>query len=112
MEGRQLVSPSGPRQGDVYISDPSPLTGERELYVIVTSDTYSDAQPPTHLVAEIETGTRYRASTYATQTDFGVVLADRIVYYPIDMLGEQFGRLPIEQLQQVILQVTRLITTG
>jgi len=45
------------------------------------------------LIAEIETGTRCRASAYATETDYGVVLADRVVWLPVDMPGEPFGRL-------------------
>jgi hypothetical protein len=40
------------------------------------------------LVAEIETGTRYRATAYATETDYGVVLADRVMWLPVDMLGD------------------------
>lgn len=31
-------SPLPPRQGDVLISNPSPLTGERELYTVVSVD--------------------------------------------------------------------------
>ncbi|MGH3907443.1 MAG: hypothetical protein ACRDTE_25195 [Pseudonocardiaceae bacterium] len=80
---------SAPRQGDVLISNPSPLTGERELYTVVSADIYNAAGGPTVLVAEIETGTRYRATAYATETDYGVVLADRVVWLPVDMLGEQ-----------------------
>lgn len=37
---------------------------------------------------EIETGTRYRATAYATETDYGVVLADRVMWLPVDMLGD------------------------
>ena len=83
---------SAPSQGDVLISNPSPLTGERELCT-VSADIYNAAGGPTVLVAEIETGTRYRATAYATKTDYGVVLADRVMWFPVDMLGERFGRL-------------------
>ena len=48
---------SAPSQGDVLISNPSPLTGERELCT-VSADIYNAAGGPTVLVAEIETGTR------------------------------------------------------
>lgn len=71
--------PSRPNQGDVLISNPSPLTGERELSTVVSADIYNAASDPTVLVAEIETGTRYRATAYATETDYGVALADRVV---------------------------------
>jgi hypothetical protein len=56
---------TAPSQGDVLISHPSPLTGERELYTVVSADVYNAAGGPTVLIAEIETGTRYRASAYA-----------------------------------------------
>lgn len=42
---------------------------------MVSADIYNTAGGPTVLVAEIETGTCYRASAYATETDYGVVLA-------------------------------------
>jgi hypothetical protein len=64
-----------PSQGDVLISNPSPLTGERELSAVVSADIYNAVGGPTVLVAEIETGTRYRATAYATETDYGVVAA-------------------------------------
>jgi mRNA-degrading endonuclease toxin of MazEF toxin-antitoxin module len=93
-----------PSQGDVLISNPSPLTGERELSTVVSADIYNAAGGPTVLVAEIETGTRYRATAYATETDYGVVLADRVVWMPVDMLGEHFGRLTDAQRDRVIDQ--------
>ncbi|MFN2495325.1 MAG: hypothetical protein ABR608_05385 [Pseudonocardiaceae bacterium] len=98
-----------PRQGDVLISNPSPLTGERELYAVVSADVYNAAGGPTVLVAEIETGTRYRASAYATETDYGVVLADRVVWLPVDMLGEGFGRLTDGQRDRVIEQIVAVV---
>ena len=98
-----------PRQGDVLISNPSPLTGERELYAVVSADVYNAAGGPTVLVAEIETGTRYRASAYATETDYGVVLADRVVWLPVDMLGEGFGRLTDEQRDRVVEQIVAVV---
>jgi hypothetical protein len=52
---------------DVLISNPSPLTGERELYTVVSTDIDNAAGGPTVLVAEIETGTRYRTTAYATR---------------------------------------------
>ncbi|HEY1971201.1 MAG TPA: hypothetical protein VGH89_24815 [Pseudonocardia sp.] len=42
---------SWPAQGEVRISDPSPLTGERELYVVVSADFYNAAGGRTVLVA-------------------------------------------------------------
>jgi mRNA-degrading endonuclease toxin of MazEF toxin-antitoxin module len=94
----------------VLISDPSPLTGERELYVVVSADFYNAVPGArTVLVAEIETGTRYRASAFATETDYGVVLADRIVWLPVDMLGEPFGRLTLSQREQVISQIVAVL---
>lgn len=101
-----------PAQGDVLISDPSPLTGERELYVVVSADYYNTAGGRTVLVAEIETGTRYRASAFATETDYGVVLADRIVWLPVDMLGEFFGRLDPAQREQVVTQIVSILRGG
>jgi mRNA-degrading endonuclease toxin of MazEF toxin-antitoxin module len=101
--------PPSPRQGDVLISNPSPLTGERELYTVVSADIYNTAGGPTVLLAEIETGTRYRASAYATETDYGVVLADRVTWLPIDMLGEYFGQLTDAQRTQVINQIIAIL---
>ncbi len=98
-----------PRQGDVLISNPSPLTGQRELSTVVSSDVYNGAGGPTVLVAEIETGTRYRATAYATGTDYGVVLADRVVWLPVDMLGEQFGRLTDTQRDRVVNQIVAVL---
>ncbi len=106
MEDRAVTAPS---QGDVFISNPSPPTGERELYTVVSADMYNSAGGPTVLIAEIETGTRYRASAYATETDYGVVLADRVVWLPVDMLGEQFGRLTDAQRDQVVNQIVAVL---
>lgn len=100
---------TAPRQGDVLISNPSPLTGERELYTVVSADIYNAAHGPTVLVAEIETGTRYRATAYATETDYGVVLADRVVWLPVDMLGEQFGRLTDAQRDRIVDQTVAVL---
>lgn len=100
---------SWPVQGDVLISDPSPLTGERELYTVVSADVYNAAGGRTVLVAEIETGTRYRATAFATETDYGVVLADRVVWLPVDMLGQRFGRLSTAQRDQVIDQIIAIL---
>ncbi|MGH3871763.1 MAG: hypothetical protein ACRDSR_09680 [Pseudonocardiaceae bacterium] len=100
---------STPSQGDVLISTPSPLTGERELYTVVSADIYNTAGGFTVLVAEIETGTRYRATAYATETDYGVVLADRVVWLPVDMLGEHFGRLTDTQRDRVIDQIVAVL---
>lgn len=41
---------------------------------MISADIYNTAGGPTALLAEMETGTRYRASAYATETDYGVVL--------------------------------------
>jgi mRNA-degrading endonuclease toxin of MazEF toxin-antitoxin module len=101
-----------PRQGDVYISRPSPLTGERELRVVVTNNAYNDGFSPTRLVAEIETGTRFRPTGFGTETDFGVVLADRLTFYPVDMLGEPFGRLTVLQMHAVLDQIAAAVLPG
>lgn len=44
----------------------------------MSADVYNAAGGPTVPVAEIETGTRYRTSAYATETDYGVVLANTL----------------------------------
>ncbi len=106
MEERAVTAP---HQGDVLISNPSPLTGERELYPVVSADVYNAAGESTVLIGEIETGTRYRASAYATETDYGVVLADRVVWLPIDMLGEQLGRLTDAQCNRVVDQIVAVL---
>jgi mRNA-degrading endonuclease toxin of MazEF toxin-antitoxin module len=100
---------AAPSQGDVLISNPSPLTGERELSTVVSADAYNTAGGPTVLVAEIETGTRYRATAFATETDYGVVLADRVVWPPVDMLGERFGRLTEAQRNRVVDQIIAVL---
>jgi hypothetical protein len=61
------------------------------------------------LIAEIETGTRYRATAYATETDYGVVLADRVVWMPVDLLGEHFGRLTDAQRDRVSGQIVAVL---
>lgn len=111
MEDRAVTTPGQPTpsQGDVLISNPSPLTGERELHTVVSADIYNAAGGSTVLVAEIETGTRYRATAYATETDYGVVLADRVVWLPLDMLGEHFGRLTDTQRDRVIDQIVAVL---
>lgn len=112
MENRTVTGPSGhrpPAQGDVLISNPSALTGQRELYTVVSADVYNAAGGPTVLIAEIETGTRYRATAYATETDYGVVLADRVLWLPIDILGEHFGRLTDPQRDRVINQIVAVL---
>lgn len=100
---------SAPHQGDVLISTPSPLTGERELYTVVSADIYNTAGGPTVLVAEIETGTRYRTSAYATETDYGVVLADRVIWLPVDLLGGYFGQLTDTQRTRVLNQIVAVL---
>jgi mRNA-degrading endonuclease toxin of MazEF toxin-antitoxin module len=75
----------------------------------VVSDLYNAAGGPTVLIAEIETGTRYRATAYATETDYGVVLADRVVWMPVEMLGEPFGRLTDAQRHRVIDQIVAVL---
>ena len=93
----------------MLISDPSPLTGERELCVVVSANVYNAAGPRTVLVAEIETGTRYRATAFATETEYGVALADRVMWQPIDLLGEPFGRLAPDQRERLIEQIITLV---
>ncbi|NNH74548.1 hypothetical protein HLB23_32660 [Nocardia uniformis] len=92
------------RQGDIYISDPSPLTDERELYLIVSSDAYNDAGGPTVVVVEIETGTRYRATPFGTavETPFGVALADRLLWLPRTHVGERFDGLDPDLTRRVV----------
>lgn len=111
MEDRAVTAPgpSAPRQGDVLISNPSPLTGERELYTVVSADLYNAASGPTVLVAAIETGTRYRATAYAIETNYGVVLADRVIWLPADLLGEHFGQLTDTQRTRVIDQIVAVL---
>ena len=113
MEAAALSEPaSGPyAQGQVLISDPSPLTGERELTVVVSSDIYNRAGAPTVVVAEVETGTRFRATSYATETDYGVVLADRVQWLPTSMAGERFGIVTEEQRRRIADQVVA-VTRG
>ncbi len=76
---------------------------------MVSADIYNAAGGPTVLVAEIETGTRYRATAYATETDYGVVLADRVVWFPVDMLGERFGQLTDAQCNRVVDQIVTVL---
>ncbi len=91
------------RQGDVYISDVSVLTGERELRVVLSCDLYNrNPGCLTVLVAEIETGTRLRSTQHGVETDYGLILADRIVWKPVDALGEAFGRITDEQRRTLI----------
>lgn len=96
-------------QGDVLISEPSPLTGERELHAVVSSNVYNAAGGRTVLVAEIETGTRYRATAFAIECDYGVVLADRVVWLPVGMLGERFGQLTEIQSERVVSQIVAVL---
>lgn len=99
------------RQGDVHLSDPSPLTGERELYLVVSCDPYNQAGGPTVVVAEIETGTRYRATPFGTavETPFGVVLSDRLRWLPVDYVGERFDRLDDQLTARVIEGACRVL---
>lgn len=91
------------RQGEVYLSAPSPITRERELRVVISNDEVSRRPDCVSvLVAEIETGTRLRPTRHGVLTDFGVVLADRIVWFPPAMVGERFGALTDEQRQAVV----------
>ena len=75
----------------------------------MSADVYNAADGPTVLVAEIETGTRYRVSAYATETDYGVVLADRVLWLPVDMLGEDFGRLTVGQRDRVVEEIVAVV---
>jgi hypothetical protein len=43
------------------------------------------------------------------KTDYGVVLADRVVWMPVDMLGEPFGRLTGAQRDRVIDQIVAVL---
>ncbi|MEU7141218.1 type II toxin-antitoxin system PemK/MazF family toxin [Nocardia sp. NPDC046473] len=92
------------RQGDVYRSDLSPPTGERALYLVISSDEYNEAAGPTVVVVEIETGTRYRATSFGTavETPFGVALADRLLWLPRTQVGERFDRLDAELTWRVV----------
>jgi mRNA-degrading endonuclease toxin of MazEF toxin-antitoxin module len=42
-------------------------------------------------------------------TDYGVVLADRVVWLLVDMLGEQFGRLTDAQRDRVVNQIVAVL---
>ncbi|MGH3713962.1 MAG: type II toxin-antitoxin system PemK/MazF family toxin [Micromonosporaceae bacterium] len=99
------------RQGEVYVSDPSPLTGERELYVVASCDEYNEVGGPTVLVAEVETGTRYRATPFGTavETSYGVVLTDRLRWLPVEFVGERFGQLDTVQVTAVVDGSSRVI---
>lgn len=90
------------RQGEVYASAPSPLTDERELYVVLSGDMYNDTTTPTVITAEIELGTRYRDTALALSTDFGLVLLDRLVWVPRTELGERIGALTSEQVDRAV----------
>lgn len=61
------------------------------------------------LVTEIETGARYRATAFATETDYGIVLADRVIWLPVDLLGQPFGQLTPAQRDQVIRQIITVL---
>jgi hypothetical protein len=54
------------------------------------------------LVAEIETGTRLRPTQHGILTDYGVVLADRILWFPLEMVGEHFGQISNEERTAVV----------
>lgn len=91
------------KQGEVYLSASSPITSERELRVVISADAYNSRPSCVSvLVAEIETGTRLRATQHGILTDFGVVLADRILWFPPEMVGELFGMITDEQLRSVV----------
>lgn len=90
-------------QGDVHLSEPSPVTGERELRVVVSSDLYNTRPGCVSvLVAAIETGTRLRATQHGVLTEYGLVLADRIMWFPPRMVGERFGVITDEQRRAVV----------
>lgn len=91
------------RQGEVYITEPSPITGQHELRVILSNDDYNaDPNCVSVLIAEIETGSRLRATRHGIETEYGLVLADRIVWEPPSMVGEQFGRITDAQRQALV----------
>lgn len=91
------------KQGEVYLSALSPITNERELRVVISVDAYNSRPGCVSvLVAEIETGTRLRATQHGILTDFGVVLADRILWFPTEMVGELFGTITDEQRRSVV----------
>ncbi|MGH3545559.1 MAG: hypothetical protein ACRDPW_06505, partial [Mycobacteriales bacterium] len=79
----------------VYISNVRALTGERELRVVLSCDLYN-ASPGcvTVLVAEIETGTRLRATQHGIETNYGIILADRIVWNRWMHWANHSGRSP------------------
>ncbi|MGQ0573269.1 MAG: hypothetical protein ACT4RN_03575 [Pseudonocardia sp.] len=91
------------RQGDVFLSPASPVTGERELRLVMSADGYNSRPGCVSvLIAEIETGTRLRSTQHGVLTDFGVVLADRIMWFPPTGIGEPFGRVPDEQRRAIV----------
>ncbi|MGH3922446.1 MAG: type II toxin-antitoxin system PemK/MazF family toxin, partial [Pseudonocardiaceae bacterium] len=100
------------KQGEVYLSTPSPSTGDRELRVIVSSDAYNTRPGCVSvLVAEIETGTRLRPTQHGILTDYGVVLADRIIWFPLEMVGERFGQISNEE-RNAVVDATCLVIRG
>ncbi len=100
------------RQGDVYITDVSALTGERELRVVLSCDLYNrNPGCLTVLVAEIETGTRLRATQHGIETDYGLILAERIVWEPVDALGQPFGQITPEQ-RHALIEASCLVIQG
>ncbi|MGH3566807.1 MAG: hypothetical protein ACRDRH_12390 [Pseudonocardia sp.] len=60
------------KQGEVYLSTPSPITNERELRVVISADAYNSRPSCVSvLVAEIETGTRLRATQHGSSPTSG-----------------------------------------
>lgn len=99
------------KQGEVYLSGTSPITGERELRVVISTDEYNSRPGCVSvLTAEIETGTRLRATQHGILTDFGMVLADRIVWFPPDMVGEPFGQITVGQRRAIVDAACRVLS--
>lgn len=97
------------RQGSVYALPPSPLTDERELRLIISSNMYNAAGTGLVVCAEIELGTRWRDSPLAVETDYGLVLIDRLVWHPISSLGEFLGNSTSDQLRHVVRLIHTLV---
>ena len=97
------------RQGDVYATPESPLTSEREVYVVLSGDMYNDAGTPTVIIAEIALGNRYRDSALALPTEYGLVLLDRLVWIPRSALGDRVGRLTRDQTARAVDLVCALM---
>lgn len=52
-----------------------------------------------------------QGTVHVSETAYGVVLADRVQWLPVDLLGEQFGSLSPTQRDQVTAQVIAVVSS-